>query len=56
MWTAEGMAAHDNLIPVLMSYEEIEYHYDLGHLTIESGSPNPSATPDYFQCPLLPVK
>jgi hypothetical protein len=52
MWTAAGMAAH-NLLPVLMSYDEIQVHYSLGHLAIAPGSPN--ATPDYFECPLLPV-
>jgi len=52
MWTAAGMEAHDPL-PVLMSYEDIQLHYSLGHLAIAPGSPN--ATPDYFLCPLLPV-
>jgi hypothetical protein len=52
MWTAEGMAAHDPL-PVLMSYEEVQLHHDLGHLAIAPGSPGD--TPDYFECPLLPV-
>jgi len=43
-------------VPVLMSYEEIEYNYDMGYLKITSGSPDPDAAPDYFQWPLLPVK
>lgn len=34
---------------VLTSYEEVMFHYDLGHLIIE----DPGV---YFQCPLLPVK
>ena len=40
--------------PVVKSYEEIMYHYDLGHVDIWPGSPG--GPPDYFQCPLLPVK
>ena len=54
MWTDEGMAAHDPL-PVLMSYDEIMLHHDLGYLEITQGSFN-GGPPDYFQCPLLPVK
>ncbi len=55
-WTAEGLAAHDPL-PVLMSEDDIELHAGLGHLTITAGSPGgPGAPPDYFECPLLPVK
>ena len=53
MWTPEGMMAHDPL-PVLKSYEDVMLHYDLGHLDIWPGSPG--GPPDYFQCPLLPVK
>lgn len=54
LWTAEGLAAHDPL-PVLMSYDDIQFHHNLGHLAIAPGSPagGPAA---YFQCPLLPVK
>ena len=55
-WTAAGMDAHDPL-PVLMSYDDIERHAGLGHLSITPGSPGgDGAPPDYFQCPLLPVK
>ncbi len=54
MWTAAGMAAHDPL-PVLMSYEEVALHESLGHLAIAAGS-FAGGPPDYFQCPLLPVK
>lgn len=54
MWTAEGMSAHDPL-PVLMSYYDIELHYNLGHLAIAPGSPA-GGPPAYFECPLLPVK
>ena len=54
MWTEEGMNAHDPL-PVLMSYDEISLHEGLGHLAIAPGSPE-GGPPEYFQCPLLPVK
>ena len=54
MWTAEGLAAHDPL-PVLMSYDDIQLHYSLGHLAIAPGSPA-GGPPPFFQCPLLPVK
>jgi|GEM_PF-1037120 len=35
--------------PVLTSYEQVMFHANLGHLTIEDAA-------FYFQCPLLPVK
>ena len=54
MWTADGMAAH-NPLPVLMSYDDVLLHYELGHLAIAPGSP-PGGPPEFFQCPLLPVK
>lgn len=54
MWTAEGLAAHDP-VPVLMSYDDIRLHEELGHLAIAPGSPV-GGPPAYFQCPLLPVK
>jgi hypothetical protein len=54
MWTAEGMAAHDPL-PVLMSYADIRFHQDLGHLEVAPGSPA-GGPPPYFECPLLPVR
>lgn len=53
-WTPEGMLAHDPL-PVLMSYDEFMFHYDLGHLGMEMGTFDGGPMP-YFQCPLLPVK
>lgn len=34
---------------VLMSYDDVMFHYGLGHLIIEDAGV-------YFQCPLLPVK
>jgi hypothetical protein len=54
MWTADGLGAHDPL-PVLMSYDDIQLHYSLGHLSIAPGSPAGGPAP-FFQCPLLPVK
>lgn len=54
MWTAAGLAAHAPL-PVLMSYDDIRFHHQLGHLAIAPGSPA-GGPPPYFQCPLLPVK
>ena len=54
-WTAtwEDDVPHD--IIVLMSYEDVMFHYGLGHLSLTKGSPE-GGPPDYFQCPLLPVK
>jgi hypothetical protein len=52
-WTAEGFMAH-GIVPVLMSYEDIQLHESLGHLVITEGS-FPDGPPVYFQCPLLPV-
>lgn len=34
---------------VLTSYDEVMFHYSLGHLIIEDAE-------TYFQCPLLPIK
>lgn len=34
---------------VLTSYDEVMFHYNLGHITIVDAE-------TYFQCPLLPVK
>ena len=53
-WTAEGFMAH-GIVPVLMSYDDIQLHHSLGHLVITPGS-FPDGPPVYFQCPLLPVK
>jgi len=53
-WTAEGFMAH-GIVPVLMSYEDIQLHESLGHLVITEGS-FPDGPPVYFQCPLLPEK
>ncbi len=55
-WTEAGFADH-GMVPVLTSYDEVMVHYSLGHLDITPGSPGgPGAPPDYFLCPLLPVK
>jgi hypothetical protein len=42
-------------VPILKSYTEIKYHLMMGNLTITPGSP-PGGPPDFFECPLLPVK
>ena len=52
LWTEEGMAAH-GMLPVLMSYSDIQLHHSLGHLAIAPG--HPFGGPNYFECPLLPV-
>ena len=43
------------IVPVLMSYGDIQLHENLGHLVITPDS-FPNGPPVYFQCPLLPVK
>jgi len=53
-WTQAGLDAHGT-VPVLMSYADIMFHYNLRHLTITPGSPT-EGPPPYFECPLLPVK
>jgi len=60
-WTEAGIEAHGSQPPLLTRYgpaddpESILFHYNLGHLTIEAGSPE-GGPPAYFRCPLLPVK
>lgn len=54
-WTAAGIADHGGNPPVLKSYAEVAFHAGLGHLTIAAGSPA-GGPPDFFECPLLPVK
>jgi hypothetical protein len=55
-WTQAGFDAHGT-VPVLKSYDDVMLHYNLGHLDISAGSPDvPGAPPDYFECPMLPVK
>jgi hypothetical protein len=52
-WTQSGFDAHGT-VPVLTSYDDVMLHYSLGHLDITAGSPG--GPPDFFECPLLPVK
>lgn len=54
MWTADGFTDHGT-VPILTSYAEIMVHYNLGHLAITAGSPA-GGPPNFFECPLLPVK
>ncbi|WP_332899700.1 hypothetical protein [Haladaptatus sp. CMSO5] len=54
-WTAAGLAAH-NPLPVLTSSDDVHAEYEAGHLSITPGSPNPGDPPNFFECPLLPVK
>lgn len=53
-WTQAGFDAH-GVVPVLTSYAEVLFHYNLGHLAITAGTfaGGPAA---FFECPLLPVK
>lgn len=53
-WTAEGFM-HHGIVPVLMSYDDIQLHEGLGHLVVTPGS-FPGGPPVYFQCPMLPTK
>ncbi|HSB12819.1 MAG TPA: hypothetical protein VLE22_00080 [Bryobacteraceae bacterium] len=55
VWTQAGLDFHGGTLPVLTSYDEIQFHYGLGHLMITPGSPA-GGPPPYFECPLLPVK
>lgn len=56
VWTQAGFDDHGT-VPVLTSYEDVMLHASLGHLEITAGSPGgPGAPPDFFECPLLPVK
>jgi hypothetical protein len=60
-WTQEGIDFHGSPPPLLTRYgpaddpESILFHEDLGHIEITEGSPS-DGPPDYFRCPLLPVK
>jgi hypothetical protein len=53
-WTQEGFDYHGT-VPILTSYDDILHHESLGHLIVTAGSPGPPP-PNYFSCPLLPVK
>lgn len=60
-WTEAGETAHGDPLPLLTRYgpdtdpESILFHANLGHIEIIEGSPS-GGPPDYFRCPLLPVK
>lgn len=54
VWTDAGIMHHGE-VPVLKSYADVMLHAGLEHLTITEGSFE-GGPPDYFQCPLLPVK
>ncbi len=53
-WTPTGFAAH-GIVPILKSMEEVMLHYQLGHLMIYPGSFE-GGPPEFFLCPLLPIK
>jgi len=54
-WTQDGFDYYGT-VPILTSYADIMTQYMAGYITITPGSPNPGNPPDYFECPLLPVK
>jgi hypothetical protein len=63
-WTATWIdkLPHDKVVLTAYSQDSvddpfysIEFHYNLGHIELEKGSPG-APPPDYFECPLLPVK
>jgi hypothetical protein len=62
-WTAMWIEDLPHSKVELVSFEErypgdfhsVEFHYDLDHIILMKGSPGPPP-PDYFSCPLLPVK
>lgn len=53
-WTEAGLSAHGT-VPVLKSYADVMFHYQLGHLDITPGT-FAGGPPAFFECPLLPVK
>lgn len=59
-WTHQGIHDHGGSVPLLTRYgpaddpSSILFHENLGHIEITEGSPDD--TPDFFRCPLLPVK
>lgn len=56
-WTDEALATYGSALPVLTSDDELLAKQAAGLLTVTAGAPDaPGAPPDYFQCPLLPVK
>jgi len=56
-WTDAALALYGAALPVLTSDDELLAQEAAGLLTVTAGAPDaPGAPPDYFQCPLLPVK
>ena len=55
-WTEQALIDMGEL-PLITSYEQLMGH-PASHIIITPGSPAPppDGPPDYFQCPLLPVK
>jgi len=51
VWTSDAFQDY-GIVPLLTSYDDIEYYEDRGYLVVVPGS-GPAA---FFQCPLLPVK
>jgi hypothetical protein len=52
-WTAAGLAAYNNDVPVLKSESEVQDQVAMGYLTVTPGA---ASGPTFFECPLLPVK
>ena len=58
-WTHQGIHDHGGSVPLLTRYgpaddsSSILFHQNLGHIEITEGA---DGTPDFFRCPLLPVK
>jgi len=62
-WTQSGLDAHGSPLPLLTRYgpaddpNSILFHANLGHIEISEGPPDgDGAPPEYFRCPMLPVK
>jgi hypothetical protein len=57
LWT-ESAFTNLGTVPVLTSYQDVMMYYNLGYLDITPGSPAPppDGPPDFFECPLFPVK
>ena len=54
MWTSQAFVDFGT-VPVLKSYQDIMHYVD--YLDIQPGSPDPvNGPPNFFECPLLPVK
>jgi hypothetical protein len=51
-WTQEALDFYGT-VPVLKSLADIQDQVDMGYLTTTPGA---ASGPDYFECPLLPVK